>query len=184
MHENNHNLKSFKNKVVESMSLRVIIWLLVGSGSGGAAFAWGSDIWQSVGRSVENAANIATMTTAMNAHNISEEAQLQQIQQDLTYLKMLTGIAQVRTTGDELTAAINTKSQALRFRPGQEVWITNYSDPGDVRVKVKIEETAFRDDPDILMRLSKRAGEALEASGNEIDVALEPVHVETKKDDD
>jgi len=184
MHENNHNLKSFKNKVVESMSVRVIIWLLVGSGSGGAAFAWGSDIWQSVGRSVENAANIATMTTAMNAHNISEEAQLQQIQQDLTYLKMLTGIAQVRTTGDELTAAINTKSQALRFRPGQEVWITNYSDPGDVRVKVKREETAFRDDPDILMRLSKRAGEALEASGNEIDVALEPVHVETKKDDD
>ena len=184
MNDVNHNLKSFKNKVVESMSLRVIIWLLVGSGSGGAAFAWGSDIWQSVGRSVENAANIATMTTAMNAHNISEEAQLQQIQQDLTYLKMLTGIAQVRTTGDELTAAINTKSQALRFRPGQEVWITNYSDPGDVRVKVKIEETAFRDDPDILMRLSKRAGEALEASGNEIDVALEPVHVETKKDDD
>ena len=184
MHENNHNLKSFKNKVVESMSVRVIIWLLVGSGSGGAAFAWGSDIWQSVGRSVENAANIATMTLAMNAHNISEEAQLAQIQQDLTYLKMLTGIAQVRTTGDELTAAINTKSQALRFRPGQEVWITNYSDPGDVRVKVKIEETAFRDDPDILMRLSKRAGEALEASGPEIDVALEPVHVETKKDDD
>jgi len=181
---NDVNHKSFKTKVVENMTLRVIIWLLVGSGSGGAAFAWGSDIWASVGRSVENAAQITTMTTAMNAHNIEEERQLQQIQQDLTYLKMLTGIAQVRTTGDELSAAINTKSQALRFRPGQEVWITNYTDPGDVRVKVKIEETAFRDDPDILMRLSRRAGEALEASGSEIDVALEPVHVETKKDDD
>lgn len=179
-----HNHKSFKTKVVENMSLRVIIWLLVGSGSGGAAFAWGSDIWGAVGRSKENAANIATMTTAMTAHNRAEEEQLAQIQQDLTYLKMLTGIAQVRTTGDALTAAINTKSQALRFRPGQEVWITNYTDPGDVRVKVKIEETAFRDDPDILMRLSKRAGEALEASGPEIDVALEPVQVETKKDDD
>jgi len=181
---NDVNHKSFKTKVVENMTLRVLIWLLVGSGSGGAAFAWGSDIWGAVGRSKENAAQITTMSAAMIAHNISEEEQLAQIQQDLTYLKMLTGIAQVRTTGDDLSAAINTKSQALRFRPGQEVWITNYTDPGDVRVKVKIEERSFRDDPDILMRLSKRAGEALEASGNEIDVALEPVQVETKKDDD
>ncbi len=182
---NDINHKSFKTKVVENMSLRVIIWLLVGSGSGGAAFAWGSDIWQSVGRSMENAANIATMTLAMNAHNLEEEKQLQQIQQDLTYLKMLTGIATLRTTGDELSAAINTKSQALRFRPGQEVWVTNYTDPGDIRVKVTIEERSFRgNNPDILIRLSKRAGEALEASGDEIDVALEPVQVETKKDDD
>ncbi len=179
---NDHNHKSFKTKVVENMSLRVVIWLLVGSGSGGAAFAWGSDIWQSVGRSMENAAQIATMTAAMNAHNIAEEKQLQQIQEDLTYLKMLTGVAQVRSTGDELTAAINTRSVALRFRPGQEVWVTNYTDPGDVRVKVAIEERSFRGDPDILMRLSKRAGEALEASSNEIDVALEPVQVETNND--
>jgi len=181
---NDINHKSFKTKVVENMTLRVIIWLLVGSGSGGAAFAWGSDIWASVGRSVENAANIATMTTAMNAHNRTEEEQLQRIEEDLRYLKMLTGIAQVRTTGDDLTAAVNTKSLALRFRPGQEVWVTNYTDPGDVRVKVRIEERSFRDDADILMRLSKRTGEALEVSGPEIDVGLEPVQVETKKDDD
>jgi len=181
---NDINHKSFKTKVVENMSLRVIIWLLVGSGSGGAAFAWGSDIWGAVGRSKENAANIATMTTAMNAHNRTEEEQLQRIEEDLRYLKMLTGIAQVRTTGDELSAAVNTKSLALRFRPGQEVWVTNYTDPGDVRVKVRIEERSFRDDADILMRLSRRAGEALEVSENEIDVGLEPVQVETKKDDD
>jgi hypothetical protein len=115
---------------------------------------------------------------------VEDTKQFAKINQDLAYLKMLTGSAQIRTTGDELTAAINTKSQALRFRPGQEVWVTNYTDPGDVRVKVKIEERSFRGDPDILMRLSKRAGEALEASESEIDVALEPVIIEPKKDDD
>ncbi len=176
--------KSFKDKVVENMTMRVLIWLIVGSGGGGVAFAWGSDIWGSVARSKENAAQISTMTTAMNAHNIAEEKQLQQIQEDLRYLKMLTGIAQVRNSGDELSAAVNTKSLALRFRPGQEVWVTNYTDPGDVRVKVKIEERSFRDDADILMRLSKRAGEALEVSGPEIDVGLEPVMPEVKKEDD
>jgi hypothetical protein len=174
-----------KDKVVEALTIRTVVYLLLGTGSGGVAFAWGTDIWASVGRSKDNAAQIVSMTTAMNLHNNAEEEQLKQIQEDLRYLKMLTGIAQIRTTGDELSAAINTKSQALRFRPGQEVWITNYTDPGDIRVKVKIEERSFRgSDPNVLMRLSRRAGEALEASGNEIDVAVEPVMVETKKDDD
>lgn len=180
---NDVNHKSFKTKVVENMTLRVLIWLLVGTGSGGAAFAWGTDIWQSVARSKENHAQITTMLTAFTAKSVEDTKQFAKINQDLAYLKMLTGSAQIRTTGDELTAAINTKSQALRFRPGQEVWVTNYTDPGDVRVKVKIEERSFRGDPDILMRLSKRAGEALEASESEIDVALEPVIIEPKKDD-
>lgn len=173
----------FKEKIVENMTLRVLVWLLVGGGGGGVAFAWGSDIWGSVSRSKENAAQIASMALAMTTHNLAEEKQLQQIQEDLRYLKMLTGIATVRTTGDGLTAAVNTKSQALRFRPGQEVWVTNYTDPGDVRIKVTIEERSFRADADILMRLSRQAGEALEVSENEIDVGLEPVMPE-KEDDD
>ena len=170
-------------KLWDTAWLRIVIWLLVGTGSGGAAFAWGTDIWDAVGRSKENANQIASMLAASTAHYGAEEEQMKQIQQDLAYLKMLTGIATIRTTGDELTAAINTRSQALRFRPGQEVWVTNYTDPGDVRVKVTIEERSFRGDPDILMRLSRRAGEALEVSENEIDVGLEPVMPETKKDD-
>ncbi len=167
----------FKN-LWETAWLRIIIYLLIGTGSGGAAFAWGSELWGAVERSKENAEQIAAMIAASTAHNLAEEKQLKQIQEDLKYLKMLTGIAQVRSTGDELSAAVNTKSLALRFRPGQEVWVTNYSDPGDVRIKVKIEERSFRDDADILMRLSRRAGEALEVSENEIDVGLEPVDEE------
>ena len=167
----------FFKKIWETAWLRIVIWLLVGTGSGGAAFAWGSDLWSAVGRSKDNAAQISTMLAASTAHNLAEEQQLKEIQEDLRYLKMLTGIAQVRSTGDELTAAVNTKSLALRFRPGQEVWVTNYTDPGDVRVKVKIEERSFRGDADILMRLSRRAGEALEVTELEIDVGLEPVVV-------
>lgn len=169
---------SFFKNLWDTAWLRIVIWLLVGTGSGGAAFAWGSEIWGSVERSKENAEQITAMIAAATLHNEAEEKQLQQIQEDLRYLKMLTGIAQVRTTGDELTAAVNTKSLALRFRPGQEVWVTNYSDPGDVRVKVKIEERSFRGDADILMRLSRRAGEALEVTESEIDVGLEPVVIE------
>ena len=175
---------TLKEKVVEAMTIRMVIYLLVGTGSGGAAFAWGTDIWQSVARSKENQAQLSTMLTAFKAKSEEDAKQFAKINQDLAYLKMLTGSAQVRTTGDELTAAINTKSQALRFRPGQEVWVTNYTDPGDIRVKVKIEERSFRGDADILIRLSKRAGEALEASESEIDVALEPVLPDPKKDDD
>lgn len=176
-------MSNFIKKLWDTAWLRIVIWLLVGTGSGGAAFAWGSEIWGSVERSKENAAQITLMIAASTAHNLAEEDQLKQIQQDLAYLKMLTGIATVRTTGDELSAAINTRSVALRFRPGHQVWVTNYTDPGDVRVKVTIEERSFRGDPDILMRLSKRAGEALEVSENEIDVGLEPVMPEPKKDD-
>lgn len=176
------NFQEIKHKATEAMTIRVLIWLILGSGSGGVAFAWGSDIWGAVGRSKENADQIATMTLAMTTHNLAEEKQLQQIQEDLRYLKMLTGIATVRSSGDEMSAAVNTKSQALRFRPGQEVWVTNYTDPGDVRIKVTIEERSFRGDSDILMRLSKAAGEALEVSENEIDVGLEPVMEEGKDD--
>ncbi len=175
---------TFFKQLWETSWIRIIIYLLVGSGGGGVAFAWGSDIWGTVGRSQENSANIATMTLAMTTHNLAEEKQLQQIQEDLRYLKMLTGIAQVRSTGDGMTAAVNTKSQALRFRPGQEVWVTNYTDPGDVRIKVMIEERSFRDDADILIRLSREAGEALEVTENEIDVSLEPVMPAAKEDDD
>jgi hypothetical protein len=175
MNDERRSHMSIKDKLVEVLSVRLFIYLLLGTGSGGVAFAWGADIWASVARSRENSVQIASMSIAMVAHNIEEEKQMQQIQEDLRWLKMLTGIAQVRATGDEMTAAVNTKSVALRFRPGQEVWVTNYTDPGDVRVKVKIEERSFRADADILIRLSKRAGEALEVTEDEIDVGLEPV---------
>lgn len=165
-------------KFWESASLRILIWLLVGTGSGGAAFAWGSEIWSAVGRSKENAEQITSMLAASTAHNLKEEGQLKQIQEDLTYLKMLWGDVEIQGSGDEPTAAVNERSPARRFFAGQEVWITNNSDPGEVRIKVKIEERRFRDDPEILMRLSRKAGEDLEASESQIAVSLEPVIIE------
>ena len=168
-------MPEWMKKFGESASLRILIWLLVGTGSGGAAFAWGSEIWGAVGRSKENAEQITSMLAASTAHNITEEGQLKQIQDDLAYLKMLWGDVVIEDSGDEPTAAVNSRSPAGRFFPGQEVWITNNSDPGEFRIKVKIEERRFRDDPEILMRLSKRAGEDLEASAKEIFVSLEPV---------
>ena len=176
-------ITEIKSKATEAMTIRVLIYLLVGSGGGGVAFAWGSDIWGSVARSKENAAQILSMTTAMTAHVLVEEKQLAQIQQDLTYLKMLWGDVQIQTTGDKLTAAVNSRSPAGRFQPGTEVWVTKNTDPGEVRIKIEIEERRFRDNPEILMRLSRKAGEDLEASEGLIYVSLEPVQ-EAKEDDD
>ena len=87
--------------------------------------------------------------------------------------------AKIQTTGrDEVYAEINTDSPALRFQPGQEIWITNNSDPGKRKIKVKIKEGGFTDKPTILLRLSAKAGEELEAKESQISVGIAVVEPE------
>lgn len=101
------------------------------------------------------------------------ERQYAQIQSDLADLKMIWGFAQVQTTGtDEVYAIRNTDSPALRFRPGQEVWITNNSDDGHIRIKVLIRPGGFTDKNNILLRLSSKAGRELEAEDRKIEIGI------------
>lgn len=123
---------------------------------------------------------------AFNLHLVTtkvaeEERQEQyaQIQKDLSDLKMIWGFAQVQATGtDEVYAIRNTDSPALRFRPGQEVWITNNSDDGHIKIKCVIREGGFTDKNNILLRLSSKAGRELEATDRKIEIGIavvEPV---------
>lgn len=101
------------------------------------------------------------------------QKQYAQIQKDLSDLKMIWGFAKVQATGsDEVYAIRNTDSPALRFRPGQEVWVTNNSDVGNIRIKVKIREGGFTDKNNVLLRLSKKAGEELEATDRTIEIGI------------
>ncbi len=134
---------------------------------------WGAEVkaraWTAP---VENAEAIRLLSEAV------EDTQLQyeDVKKDLAYLKMLWGVALVTTTGgDEVYALVNTRSPAIRFRPGQEIWITNNSEDAEVRIKCVIREGGFRDEREVLIRLSKKAGEELEAVGDEISVGIEIV---------
>ena len=101
------------------------------------------------------------------------DKQYKQIQSDLSDLKMIWGFAQVQTSGtDEVYAIRNTDSPALRFRPGQEVWITNNSDEGHIRIKCVIREGGFTGKNNLLLRLSKKAGEELEATNGTIEIGI------------
>ncbi len=101
------------------------------------------------------------------------DKQYKQIQSDLSDLKMIWGFAQVQTSGtDEVYAIRNTDSPALRFRPGQEVWITNNSDEGHIRIKCVIREGGFTDKNNVLLRLSSKAGRELEATDRKIEIGI------------
>lgn len=108
--------------------------------------------------------------------NWEEERQkeYQQIQRQLSDLKILWGLATISNAGDEMTAAINVGGPAVRIRQGVELWITNNTDPDETKIKVKVEGT-FKAGPSYLLRLSREAGNAIEASRAEIQVQVEPV---------
>jgi hypothetical protein len=134
---------------------------------------WGAEVkaraWTAP---VENAEAIRVLTEGLE----DTQTQYEEVRKDLAYLKMLWGVALVTGTGgDEVYALVNTRSPAVRFRPGQEIWITNNSEDAEVRIKCKIKEGGFRDDREVLIRLSKKAGEELEAIGEEISVGIEIV---------
>ena len=101
------------------------------------------------------------------------DKQYKQIQSDLSDLKMIWGFAKVQATGsDEVYAIRNTDSPALRFRPGQEIWITNNSDEGNIKIKCVIRAGGFTDKNNVLLRLSKKAGEELEATERTIEIGI------------
>lgn len=171
----------FKDKLMSAMTAKLIGYLVLLP----AALLWFGWVY---GGQIHQRAWVLPVQTAqaLNLHlataKLAEEVrekQYAQIQKDLADLKMIWGFAKVQATGsDEVYAIRNTDSPALRFRPGQEVWVTNNSDVGNIRIKVKIREGGFTDKNNVLLRLSKKAGEELEATDRTIEIGIavvEPV---------
>jgi len=167
--------KPFGQKLMDSITAKVIGYLVVLP----AVMIWfgwvyGGQIYQ---RSwVLPVANAQTLNLHLAAAKLAEEErekQYAQIQKDLSDLKMIWGFAMIQTTGtDEVYAIRNTDSPALRFRPGQEIWITNNSDDGHIRIKCVIREGGFTDKNNILLRLSSKAGRELEAVDRKIEIGI------------
>jgi len=167
----------FKDKLLASIWTKIIGWVVLLPG----LIIWGWWVYGSEVKArawtlpVENAEAIAKLITAEENH----QAQYEELKADLSYLKMIWGAATIQTTGDdEVYAVINTDSPALRFQPGQEIWVTNNSDPGKRKIKVKIREGGFMDKPTVLLRLSAKAGEELEATTDSISVGIAVVEPE------
>ena len=116
--------KWFCDKLMTSIWTRVIGWVVVLP----AVIIWGWWVYGAEVKArawtlpVENAEAIKTLVEAEERH----QAQYEVLKADLSYLKMIWGAAKIQTTGmDEVYAVINEDSPALRFQPGQEIWITN-----------------------------------------------------------
>lgn len=173
--------KSFGQKLNESIVAKVIGYLVVLPG----VILWFG--WVYGGQIYQRSWVLPVQTSqALNLHlaeaklsNAEREKQYAQIQKDLADLKMIWGFAQIQTTGtDEVYAIRNTDSPALRFRPGQFIWITNNSDKGHIRIQCVIREGGFTDKNNVLLRLSSKAGRELEAVDRKIEIGIAVVEPE------
>jgi len=119
----------------------------------------------------------AAAVEANTAWRVANEDGFKQLKADLIFLKAVDGIALASDAGAAMTAAINIKGAAKRFR-GEEIWVTNFSADAETRIKLKVEGT-FRDDPIVLIELSREAARALKFAEtqieDEIQVLIEPV---------
>ncbi len=129
----------------------------------------------------KNTREIASLITTMGEHGEGQEKQFDQIQKQLKDLGLLYGLATVSEAGDEITVAINVGGPAVRLDEGQELWVTNRSDEGKTKIKVRV-SGSFTASDRYLIRLSKEAGIAIEASKNEIRVVIEPIQEEADAD--
>ncbi len=168
----------FKDKLLDAATAKVIAYLvLIPAALVGFGWLYGGQIYQrSWVLPVQTAQALNLHLASVKLAEEDRQKQYAQIQADLTDLKMIWGIAKIQRTGaDEVYAVVNTESPAVRFRPGQEIWITNNSEEGKRKIKCVIREGGFEDKPTVLLRLSKKAGEELEAEGDKISIGIAPI---------
>jgi hypothetical protein len=108
-----------------------------------------------------------TAAIAVNSKSIGDLAEA------VGGMAQLFGNAEVMANGTSLTAAINTHSNAVRFREGQRLLVTNTSDRGQTQITLTV-QGKFEGEAHLLLNLSAVAGRALRASTDEIQVAIEP----------
>jgi len=128
-----------------------------------------------------NATVIKQLVAYNSMHEGKQQGQFEDIQKQLKDLSLLYGLATVSDAGDEITAAINVGGPAVRLDEGQELWVTNRSGESKTKIKVRV-SGSFTAGDRYLIRLSKEAGIAIEASKNEIQVVIEPIEEEGSAD--
>ena len=133
----------------------------------GVLFVLSSPVWVSQGWATISSISGNTAAIEANAEAIKDLAEA------LGGMTMLFGNAEILPDGSSLTAAINLHSDAVRFREGQRLLVTNTSDRGQTQITLTV-QGKFEDAPHLLLNLSAGAGRALRASTDQIQVAIEP----------
>jgi len=127
-----------------------------------------SPVWISQGWATVNSIGANTKAITANVTAITE------LTESLGGMTQLFGNAEVLGVGDVMTAAINTHSDAVRFKPGQRLVVTNTGDRREMSVTLTV-EGKFESEPHVFLNLSRNAGRALGARpGDTIQVAIEP----------
>jgi len=155
-------------KLKEDIVGKIVLLAVLASPGWLSGFAYGA--WVLVETVGEN-----KLAIAANAEAIGE------LTEALGGMTQLFGNAEILENGSGLTAAINTHSNAVRFREGQQLLVTNTSGRGQTQITLTV-QGKFTDEAHLLLNLSAAAGRALRASAKEIQVAIEPVP-EKKADD-
>ena len=126
-----------------------------------------SPLWISQGVATVNSIGENTIAIAANIKAINA------LTESVGGMVQLFGNAEVLEDGSQLTTAINTYSDAVRFREGQRLIVTNTSDRSETTIRVTV-LGKFESDPFHLLNLSAAAGRAIRASQDKIQVAIEP----------
>jgi hypothetical protein len=168
---------------IQELFWKVMTTALVGLVVSSPAWLWASVTYgyntikaiETNGKTAEKAKT--DLQSHLDATVLAEEGrerQYEQIQKQLGDLNMLYGLATISTAGDKVTASINVAGPAARLRQGQELWVTNNTDPDRTKIKLTVSGT-FTAGSHYLLRLSREAGKSIEASKNEIQVQVDPI---------
>jgi len=134
----------------------------------GVLFVLSSPVWISQGWATVNSIGANSQAISANAVAIGELTEV------VGGMIQIFGNAEILENGAALTAAINTHSNAVRFREGQQLRVTNTSDRSETTITIVV-QGKFEDEPHLLLNLSAAAGRAIRASEKEIQVAIEPI---------
>ena len=153
---------STAGKWIWEVSVKVSVVVIVG-------LLFSSPVWVSRVYSAVTSIGENTKEISANSKLIAELAIT------LGGMGQLFGNAEVLDVGDTMTASYNTHSDAVRFKPGQRLIVTNTGDRREMSVTLVI-EGKFESEPHIFLNLSKNAGRALGATpGDMVQIAIEPV---------
>ena len=93
---------------------------------------------------------------------VSNAAAISELAEVVGDMGQLFGNAEILDVGDTMTAQINIHSDAVRFKPGQRLDVTNTGDRREMSVTVEV-DGKFESDPYHFLNLSRSAGVRLGA---------------------
>jgi len=124
----------------------------------------------SIPKVIETVRAIGTNTEAV----VTNSTAIFELTELLGDMGQLFGNGEISDVGDVMTAQINIHSDAVRFKPGQRIVVTNTGDRREMSATVEV-AGKFESEPHIFLILTRGAGRALGAQpGETIQIMIVP----------